>query len=136
VPAWDHVGEAAVVPASVTSWSAKPSAPPWPAAVVVGLGRDGRNRRRPAVLADRVEHEVRAGDMHDLPGQRVLGLDADADLHARATHVVHRRPGGHKVADVDRRGEAQLVDPGGHDADEGAASPRAPDARLQRRHLS
>src|SRR5437016_4659947 len=51
-----------------------------PAPLLDALGDHRWERRRPAVLVDRHEDEIRGRDVDGLSGQQVLGIDPDADL--------------------------------------------------------
>src|SRR5260221_6463271 len=84
-----------------------------PALLLVGLGDDRRDRDRLAVLADGHVHEIGRGDVDDLAGEHILGVDPDADLHALGADVVHRCPGGDEVTHEHRGEERELVDPRG-----------------------
>src|SRR3972149_12240960 len=105
-----------------------------PGTLVLRLGEQGRELPRAALVVYGDEHEIRAGDVDDLAGQRVLGLDTHADLHAGAADLIDRGRGGHEIAHDHRRDEGELVDAGRADLRARVALRRGARARVDELH--
>src|SRR5207249_5765691 len=65
------------------------------------LRSDLRHLDGPALAVDRHEGEIARIRVPAAPGEQLLCFHADADLHARAAHVVHTRLHDDEVAQVD-----------------------------------
>ena len=76
----------------------------------LGFRNDGRNRRRIAVLVERDENDVGAGDVLYIAGGHVFGFDPHADFHRRPVDVVHRRLERHEAADVNGIEKVEPID--------------------------
>jgi hypothetical protein len=101
-----------------------------PAALLVGLAQQRRDRSRPALVVQRDEHQEGGRHVRPPSGDRILGLDPDPDVERGGPDRVHRREEREELPDVHGFQERELVHRHGH-----AQGPRVPDRRERSRRV-